>query len=252
VTGLSGVIFDLDDTILDHGALSERAYAALFRLRDAGLRLLACTGRPAGWGHVIQRQWPLDATVVENGSIGIVSGDGGRLVIVDHVSRDARRSRRAVLLDLAREIVARHPTAALVEDNDTRLSDVALDIGELCGVTLDEIAAIRAMAREARVTSLVSSIHLHLCPEPIDKAVGVVRLLTRQYGEDATSVLGRYAYVGDSTNDAACFAAFQLTFGVANVRTHLPALSLSPRFVSRSPMGAGFSEIAARIVELRR
>jgi len=46
---LSGLIFDLDDTLLDHGALTEAAYSALFRMREAGLRLIACTGRPAGW-----------------------------------------------------------------------------------------------------------------------------------------------------------------------------------------------------------
>ena len=45
---LRGVIFDLDDTLLDHGALGEAAYSALFRLRASGLRLIACTGRPAG------------------------------------------------------------------------------------------------------------------------------------------------------------------------------------------------------------
>ena len=63
---LRGLVFDLDDTLLDHGALSEEAYGALFRLRASGLRLIACTGRPAGWGEILQRQWPVNATVVEN------------------------------------------------------------------------------------------------------------------------------------------------------------------------------------------
>ena len=31
--GLDGLLFDLDDTVLDRGQLSEAAYAALFRLR---------------------------------------------------------------------------------------------------------------------------------------------------------------------------------------------------------------------------
>ena len=60
---LRGVIFDLDDTVLDHGALTEIAYGALFRLREAGLRLVACTGRPAGWGEVLARQ-PAEAMLL--------------------------------------------------------------------------------------------------------------------------------------------------------------------------------------------
>ena len=33
---LRGLLFDLDDTLLDHSQLSEAAYSALFRLREAG------------------------------------------------------------------------------------------------------------------------------------------------------------------------------------------------------------------------
>jgi hypothetical protein len=58
---LEGLLFDLDDTLLDHGLLSVEAYSALHRLSGAGLRLLAVTGRPAGWGDVLARQWPVAA-----------------------------------------------------------------------------------------------------------------------------------------------------------------------------------------------
>jgi hypothetical protein len=108
---LGGVIFDLDDTVLDHGALTEAAYGALFRLRETGLALIACTGRPAGWGEVIQRQWPIDATIVENGAVALVREQEGdvaghrqghaarsgasRVVTIDGLDRDTRRARRA-------------------------------------------------------------------------------------------------------------------------------------------------------------
>jgi hypothetical protein len=36
--GLRGLLFDLDDTVLDEGRLTEHAYGALFRLSRAGLR----------------------------------------------------------------------------------------------------------------------------------------------------------------------------------------------------------------------
>lgn len=48
---IRGVLFDLDDTLLSHGVLTEEAYSALWLLRRHGLRLVAVTGRPSGWGR---------------------------------------------------------------------------------------------------------------------------------------------------------------------------------------------------------
>ena len=46
--GLRGLLFDLDDTVLSHGVLTRVAYDAVWRLREAGHRLVAVTGRPNG------------------------------------------------------------------------------------------------------------------------------------------------------------------------------------------------------------
>jgi len=267
VARLAGVVFDLDDTLLDHGELSEPAYGALFRLREAGLRLVACTGRPAGWGEVLARQWPIDAVVVENGAIAFVvepataptpASAGGprtssprRVTVVDPLPPLARRARRAVLLALAEEIVARFPEAALADDNDARRTDVTLDIGEHRRVGIETIRAITALARSRRVRTLVSSIHLHLTLETDDKASGTIRLLVEHFGEDATGARLRHAFVGDSANDAAAFAAFALTFGVQNVRAQLRGLTVPPRYVASAPMGLGFAAIAARLCAIR-
>ena len=50
---LRGLLFDLDDTLLSHGVLTRAAYDALWDLRDAGLALVAVTGRPSGWGELL-------------------------------------------------------------------------------------------------------------------------------------------------------------------------------------------------------
>ena len=44
-----GVMTDIDDTLTTDGALTPEALAALHRLRDAGLPVIAITGRPMGW-----------------------------------------------------------------------------------------------------------------------------------------------------------------------------------------------------------
>src|SRR5471030_636438 len=74
---LRGLLFDLDDTLLDHSQLSEAAYSALFRLREAGFESYAVTGRPAGWAAVIARQWPIDGAVAENGALAFVADARG-------------------------------------------------------------------------------------------------------------------------------------------------------------------------------
>jgi HAD superfamily hydrolase (TIGR01484 family) len=253
---LRGVIFDLDDTILDHGALGEAAYGALFRLREAGLRLVGCTGRPAGWADVLVRQWPASAIVAENGSIAFVAsspdeGHTRRITVVDALAPAERRARRASLVALADEIVARFPETALADDNDARRTDVTLDIGEHRSASAAVIREMRAFARSRGVSTLVSSVHMHLTLETDDKATGTLRLLVDRFGEDATSARRMYAFVGDSANDAAAFAAFPTSFGVANVQSHLRGLTVPPRYVAPFPMGAGFAAIAARITELR-
>ncbi len=249
---LAGVVFDLDDTLLDHGALGEAAYGALFRLRESGLRLIACTGRPAGWGEVLARQWPVDAVVAENGAVAFMLDAHRRLVAIDPLPPADRRARRRELLALADELITLFPAAALADDNDARRTDVTIDVGEHRLVTADTIRAIVALARTRGVRTLVSSIHLHLTLETDDKASGTLRLLVDHFAEDATGARFRHAFVGDSANDAAAFAGFGLTFGVQNVEAHLSGLTVPPRYLAPAPMGAGFAAIAERICALRK
>src|SRR5690242_13669979 len=89
---LRGLLFDLDDTLLDHGRLPEAAYSSLFRLREAGFELVCVTGRSAGWGDVLIRQWPIAAAVTENGAFALLSDENAirRRDAVDAAERRAR------------------------------------------------------------------------------------------------------------------------------------------------------------------
>src|SRR4051812_49751411 len=93
---LRGLLFDLDDTLLDHSKLSEAAYSALFRLREAGFELYAVTGRPAGWAAVIVNQWPIHGAVAENGALAFHT-DGNGLHTLDPVPLELRTSRLRAL-----------------------------------------------------------------------------------------------------------------------------------------------------------
>lgn len=248
--GLVGLLFDLDDTVLSHGVLTRDAYNAIWSLHEAGLKLVAVTGRPSGWGEVIVRQWPIDGAVTENGAVHVIrDGKGVRLLFDGDAAEVA--ARRARLDDLVRTVAKAMPNVVLADDVHARRSDVAWDIGERVRVEPAAVAALAALVVAAGARTTRSSVHLHASFERDDKASGAIRFVHGQFGEDEGAALHRWAFVGDSGNDAACFAAFRTTFGVENVRAYARVLSVPPRWVAPSKRGAGFAEIAKAIVSSR-
>ncbi len=244
---LRGLLFDLDDTLLDHGKLSPEAYAALARLRSVGLELYVVTGRPLGWVEVLVRLWPIQGGVSENGGVLVVSR-GASVQVVDSVNKAERRLRRQRLDSLCALLRRELPELVPANDVDARRSDFTFDIGETRKLPSPAVAQARALAEQHGASTLVSSVHLHVSFDRTDKAAGAVRLLAGEQGADATAALSRFAFIGDSENDAACFAAFHTTFGVANLRGRP---TVTPRFMTSKPRGQGFAEAADRLVKLR-
>ncbi len=248
--GLDGLLFDLDDTVLSHGVLTREAYDAIWSMHEAGLKLVAVTGRPSGWGEVVARQWPIDGAVTENGAVHVVrEGKGVALLFDGHASAVAER--RAKLDALVAAVGRAMPDVRLADDNHARRSDVAWDIGERDRLAPARVAELARLVVEAGARTTRSSVHLHATYERDDKASGVVRFLGGRFGVDAGRALVRWAFVGDSGNDAACFSAFHTTFGVANVAAYARTLSMPPRFVTPSERGAGFAELARALLAAR-
>jgi len=247
---LKGLVFDLDGTVLTDGALPRHAYESLCALRSGGLEAVVCTGRPAAWGEVVQRQWPVLATVTENGAIAYRS-EGPAVIRLDRSTVEERGRRRAQLLTILEQIRSDFPDVELADDNLGRLSDVTFDIGERHRLPIDEVEAIAALARSLGARTFSSSIHLHVTLDTDDKMSGTLRTLHEVAGEDRTAALGRWGFVGDSRNDEACFAGFRMSFGVKNVTASLPMMTVGPRWVSVGEQSAGFSEIVRRILDLR-
>ena len=247
---LDGLLFDLDDTVLSHGILGRAAYDAIWKMHESGLRLVAVTGRPSGWGEVIARQWPIDGAVTENGAVHVVREGKGVAVRFDG-TEDEVATRRARLAALVAQVAQELPEAKLADDNHARRSDVAWDINEREKLAPESVARLDAIAHAAGARTTRSSVHLHATFEKDDKASGVVRFLRERWGVDAGRALIRYAFVGDSGNDAACFSAFRHTFGVANVRKYIGGLSVPPRWIASRDMGDGFAEIAEVLVSRR-
>ncbi|HEY3234783.1 MAG TPA: HAD-IIB family hydrolase [Polyangiaceae bacterium] len=243
---LQGLLFDLDDTLLDGGKLSEAAYSSLFRLREAGLGLAVVTGRPASWGDFLVRQWPIDGAVTENGAILLVKEQRGHL---DRATDEERQERSRRLAGLVTEIKAQFPELRSTSDARHRISDFSFDIGEWERPGVEVIERAIAFARAQGAKTIRSSVHLHVTLEEDDKASGALRLIAEIAGLDRLRAQSSWAFIGDSENDAACFAAFHTTIGVSNLSGEL---AVPPRFITQGPRGAGFAEAAAVLVDRRR
>lgn len=244
---LRGVCFDLDDTLLDHGRLLEGTYSALFRLAEAGLTLYGVTGRPAGWADVLARLFPVQAVVAENGAL-VCARRGERVVLEDSVDAATRQRRDVRLEELLRRFAERFSDLEPADDVRARISDRTFDIGEHRHVAPERVEEAASYLREQGARVFVSSVHLHATFDYADKASATVRLLAADSGLDATAVRHAYAYLGDSENDASCFACFAVSIGVRNLRGRA---TLRPRYITSQAMGAGVAEAAGRILSLR-
>lgn len=247
---LDGLLFDLDDTVLTHGLLTREAFSALWDLNDAGLRLVAVTGRPSGWGEVLARQWPIEGVVAENGAVHVVRDVAGVQVLLDGDEAEiaSRRARLdAIVAHVAREL----PHVKLSDDVSARRTDVTWDIGERTKLPETDVATLARIVIDHGARTTRSTVHLHASYERDDKASGALRFVRARFGVDAGAALVRWAFAGDSANDAACFAAFTTTFGVANVRAFIGKMSVPPRYVASRERGVGFAEIAAAILAAR-
>ena len=173
---LRGVLFDLDDTVLSHGLLTREAFAAICDLHEAGLELVAVTGRPSGWGEVMARQWPIDGAVTENGAVHVVREGKGVALVFDGSDADVA-ARRAKLDALVARVAREMPIVKLADDNHGRRADVAWDIGERVTLPDHKIAHLARIVVEEGARTTRSSVHLHATYERDDKASGVVRFL---------------------------------------------------------------------------
>ena len=107
------------------------AYDAIARATAAGLRVVAVTGRPAGWAEVFACTWPLAGAIAENGAFAVRRASDGRSVErMTWDDADTCHAQGAKLRALSDAIVRDIPAARLADDQWLRRCDVAFDIGE--------------------------------------------------------------------------------------------------------------------------
>src|SRR5690606_31831392 len=108
--------------------------------------------------------------------------------------------------------------------------------------------------RAAGLHAKVSSIHVNGWIGDWDK-LETTRLMMRErfaVDIDDAAERARCVFVGDSPNDAPMFAFFPNAVGVANVVDFAGRIDAMPAWITRSRAGAGFAELAQKLLEARR
>ena len=253
LANFSVLLTDIDGTLTSNGRLDPAAFAALDQLQQAGLKVVAITGRPAGWCDLIARQWPVDGVVGENGGLYFRHDEPLRKMIrVYGQGVDERRVNAAKLRTIALRVLKEFPGTAFAADQAYRETDVAIDFREdvapLPLATAQKIAD--AFTAEGCVAK-VSSIHVNAWIGSHDKLTMSRRLLAEAFEIDSEKDKAKIAYCGDSPNDAPMFGYFPNGIGVANIRPFAGLMKHLPRYVTEAEGGAGFAEFTAAILKAR-
>jgi len=249
-----GVFTDIDDTLTRAGAIEPAALAALHALQAAGVPVVAVTGRPLGWSEPWVRPgpqaWPVRAVVAENGAVALIP-EGGRLLTEFAQDAATRRAHAVRLREVAARVVASVPGAVLARDSAGRATDIAIDHGEFARLDAPAIARVVALMQAAGMTATVSSIHVNGWFGTHSKFTAAQWMLQRLFGRRLEDEIDRWVFVGDSTNDEPMFSRFPLAVGVANLLHFADRLRQWPAYLTAAERGAGFAEVAGRLLAAR-
>ena len=245
-----GIMTDIDDTLTRDGAIETAALQALHDLAAAGLPVVAITGRPLGWSVPLASTWPVAAIVAENGAVALLRH--GDQVLTEYVQDAATRGANAVRLQAVAARVLREVAGArLARDSAGRVTDIAIDHSEFTHLPAAQIEQAVALMRAAGMHATVSSIHINGWFGEHSKWSAAQWMLRRLWGRELAAEVGRWVYVGDSTNDQLMFEHFAQSVGVANLQRFAAELRVWPAYITAGERGLGFAQVAQALLSAR-
>lgn len=247
------VMADIDDTLTSDGRLPASAYAALEKLRHAGFKVAAITGRPAGWCDMIARFWPVDGVVGENGAFYYAYDSAARQMRRVFAASDVvRRNNKLRYEQIAARILREVPGAAVSADQAFREADLAIDFCEdVPALEREDVDRIKAIFEEEGAVAKVSSIHVNGWYGSYDKLTMTRRFARDVLNLDLDAEKDRIVFCGDSPNDAPMFGFFPNSCGVANVLDFKGRIDAEPGWITTGRGGEGFAELANALIAAR-
>ncbi len=244
------VLTDIDDTLTTKGQLHANAYSSIWKLHDAGLKVIPITGRPAGWCEMIARFWPVAGVIGENGGLYFQYKQQQQKMhrwffADEHVI--AENKKRLILVQ--KEILAKVPGCAVSSDQFCRLMDLAVDFAEdVKPLPDDQILKIVEIFKSHQAQAKISSIHVNGWFGDYNKLTTTLKFLKNEFNLTEAQALQKCVFVGDSPNDEPMFEKFPNSFGVANIIDFKKSMHHLPAFVADQKGGEGFTEITEHIL----
>jgi HAD superfamily hydrolase (TIGR01484 family) len=244
------VLADIDDTLTLNGRLPAVVFAAMERLKIAGIRTIPITGRPAGWCDHIARMWPVDGLVGENGAFYFRYDDGQRKMLRRYFKTDDQRNAdRQKLEKLKLEILKKIPGCRVSADQAYREADLAIDYCEdVPPLSMEEVNQIVRLFEEAGARAKISSIHVNGWFGKYDKLTMTRMLFEEVFQDDLESVKAEVIFIGDSPNDVPMFQFFPHAVGVANISEFKGKIAHEPAWITRKEGGFGFAEMVDQLL----
>jgi HAD superfamily hydrolase (TIGR01484 family) len=249
---VTAVFTDVDGTLTTADRLRSETVKALESLAAAGIRPVLVTGRPAGWAEAWARTLPVEGVIAENGGLYFARRARGHLVKVYAQPLAARRSNRARLLREVSAAIKGETGARLSSDSAYTEVDLAIDHSEEARLSTAAVDRLEARLTRRGITAVRSSVHLNCWIGRFNKLTAARAFLKREWRLTLQPSDPRFAYAGDSLNDAPLFGAFSLSVGVANVMRVADRLPHLPAFITPSPEGKGFEELSQAILAARK
>ncbi len=249
-SNVDAVFTDMDGTLTTSGRVTAATYKAIAALDEAGVPVVVVTGRPAGWGEAIARLWPVRARGAENGGVVFLPVRGGgfrKQYAVPVATLPALRKRMHAA---ARHVVKNVAGARLSLDAVYTEVNLAMDWNEDIKLPESSAKEMERLLRARGFAAVRSSVHVNFWPPVFDKLTACEEVV-REVFKGSPKKLEPYIYVGDALNDEPMFRGFPRSVGVANVRDVWDELESKPARVTRRPFGAGFEEVARKILAAR-
>jgi HAD superfamily hydrolase (TIGR01484 family) len=245
------ILSDIDDTLTLNGRLPAVVFAAMERLRQADIRTVPITGRPAGWCDHIARMWPVDGVVGENGAFYFSYDDRRRKMRRRYFkSEQLRRADRQKLDKLRMEILNKIPGCRVSADQAYREADLAIDYCEdVPPLAMEDVERIVDLFEAAGARAKISSIHVNGWFGEYDKLTMTRMLFEEVFKAQLENTVEKVIYIGDSPNDDPMFRFFPHSVGVANVLRFKDKIAHTPAWVTRREGGYGFAEMVDRLLE---
>lgn len=248
---MQAVFADVDGTLTTDGELESSTIRALEVLREAGVKVVLVTGRPAGWGECWARSLPVDGVITENGGLYFAWEPDGSLRKTYVQRASDRKVFRPRLLREVRRAMRQVPGARFSVDTAYTEVDVAIDYNENAKLGPSAADKLEEILRGRGITAVRSNVHVNCWIGHFDKQSTVERYVKREWRLRLKANDPRFVYVGDSFNDQPMFEAFALSVGVANLRDVLNRIEHPPAYITREREGRGFRELVREILAQR-